>query len=182
MGCWNQFNLSSYDHGRPPFYSKDNTKGNVVSPFDAAGCVNIDTSSLVTVTIKDLTQRLSSYGRISSNVLTVTFLSSTTTIVWYNQLAAVYLFLFHLPLSKRKKFGNRYLDCFWGHFLARTSLTGFWFNSCVHTYHYQDSAAVYSCSSLFPFTAMVLTKRRDKLTHQTTYTSGNKPEMLDIVK
>ena len=69
-------------------------------------------------------QRLSSCGRISSNVLTVTFWSSTTTIV------AVYM----------------------------------------------------QFSSLFPFTAMVLTKRRDKLTHQTTHSSANKPEMLDIVK
>ena len=56
----NQFNLSSCDHDRPPFnsfYSKDNTKGNVVSQSYTAGCVNIDTSPLVTVTIKDLTQK-----------------------------------------------------------------------------------------------------------------------------
>ena len=50
----------SCDHDRLPFnsfYSKDNAKGNVVSQSYTAGCGNIDTSSLVTVTIKDLTQK-----------------------------------------------------------------------------------------------------------------------------
>ena len=56
QGCWNQFSLSSCDHDRPcrlpfnSFYSKDNIKGNVVSPSHTAGCVNINTSPLVTVT------------------------------------------------------------------------------------------------------------------------------------
>ena len=85
--------------------------------------------------------RMHRHGRIGSNALTVTFPKQSfcnKTIVWHWVCKQAVVrgsrrIYSPLPTLQHKSLAINIWDGFWGLFCARRCLTGFWFNSGLHT-------------------------------------------------